>query len=56
MLRCVRKEGKVFFAYGSKVLVSSTPKYFIHGWKSKIILQSETQITSYFIQVITGVF
>jgi len=56
MLRCVRKEGKVFFAYGSKVLISSTPKHFIHGRKSKIILQSKTQITSYFIQVITGVF
>jgi hypothetical protein len=56
MLRCVRKEGKVFFAYGSKVLISSTPKHFIHGRKSKIILQSKTQITSYFIQVITEVF
>jgi hypothetical protein len=44
MLRCVRKEGKVFFAYGSKVLISSTPKHFIHGRKSKIILQSETQL------------
>jgi hypothetical protein len=44
MLRCVRKEGKVFFAYGSKVLISSTPKHFIHGQKSKIILQSETQL------------
>jgi hypothetical protein len=44
MFRCVRKEGKVFFAYGSKVLISSTPKHFIHGWKSKIILQSETQL------------
>jgi hypothetical protein len=43
MLHCVRKEGKVFFAYGSKVLISSTPKHFIHGWKSTIILQSETQ-------------
>jgi hypothetical protein len=41
MLRCVRKEGKVFFAYGSKVLISSTSKHFIHGRKSKIILQSE---------------
>ena len=56
MLRCVRKEGKVFFAYGSKVLISSTPKHFILGRKSKIILQSKTQITSYFIQVIAGVF
>jgi hypothetical protein len=30
MLRCVRKEGKVFFAFGSKILISSTPKHFIH--------------------------
>jgi hypothetical protein len=44
MLRCVRKEGKVFFAYGSKILISSTPKRFIHGRKSKIILQSEIQL------------
>jgi hypothetical protein len=44
MLRCVRKEGKVFFAYGSKVLISSTPKHFIHGRKSKIILQSKIQL------------
>jgi hypothetical protein len=29
MLRCVRKEGKVFFAFGSKILISSTPKHFI---------------------------
>jgi hypothetical protein len=56
MLRCVRKEGKVFFAYGLKVLISSTPKHFTHGRKSKIILQSETQVTSYFIQVFTEVF
>jgi hypothetical protein len=56
MLRYVHKEGKVFFAYGSKVLLSSTPKHFTHGRKSKIILQSKTQITSYFMQVITGVF
>jgi hypothetical protein len=34
MLRSVRKEGKVFFAYGSKVLISSTPKHFIHGRKN----------------------
>jgi hypothetical protein len=27
---CVRKEGKVFFAFGSKILISSTPKHFIH--------------------------
>ena len=44
MLRCVRKEGKVFFSFVSKVLISSTPKHFIHGRKSKIILQSETQL------------
>jgi hypothetical protein len=44
MLRGVRKEGKVFFAYGSKVLISSTPKHFIQGRKSKIILQSEIQL------------
>ena len=43
MLRCVRKEGKVFFAYGSKVLISSTPKHFIHGQKMKIILQGVKQ-------------
>jgi hypothetical protein len=30
MLRCERKEGKVFFAFGSKVLISSTPNHFIH--------------------------
>jgi hypothetical protein len=30
MLRCVRKEGKVFFAFGSKILISSIPKHFIH--------------------------
>jgi hypothetical protein len=24
------KEGKVFFAFGSKILISSTPKHFIH--------------------------
>jgi hypothetical protein len=30
MLRCVRKEGKVFFAFGSKMLISFTPKHFIH--------------------------
>jgi hypothetical protein len=30
MLRCVRKEGKVFFAFGSKMLTSSTTKHFIH--------------------------
>jgi hypothetical protein len=30
MLRCVRKEGKMFFAFGSKILISSIPKHFIH--------------------------
>jgi hypothetical protein len=30
MLLCVRKEGKVFFAFGSKILISPTPKHFIH--------------------------
>jgi hypothetical protein len=30
MLRYVRKEGKVFFAFGSKMLISFTPKHFIH--------------------------
>jgi hypothetical protein len=30
MLRCVRKEGKVFFAFGSKMLISFTPKHFAH--------------------------
>jgi hypothetical protein len=44
MLRCVRKEGKVFFSFVSKVVISSTPKHFIHGRKSKIILQSEIQL------------
>jgi hypothetical protein len=39
MLRYVRKEGKVFFAFGSKILISSTSKHFIHEWKGKNILQ-----------------
>jgi hypothetical protein len=30
MLRCIRKEGKVFFAFGSKLLISFTSKHFIH--------------------------
>jgi hypothetical protein len=30
MLRCVQKEGKVFFAFGSKMLISFTPKHFTH--------------------------
>jgi hypothetical protein len=29
----------VFFAFGSKIQVSSTSKQFIHGWKGKNILQ-----------------
>jgi hypothetical protein len=49
-----RREG--VFRLRLKNEISSTPKHFIHGWKSKIILQSKTQITSYFIQVIAGVF
>jgi hypothetical protein len=28
MLRCARKEGKVFFAFGSKKRISSTSKHF----------------------------
>jgi hypothetical protein len=39
MLRCVRKKGKVFFAFGSKIQVSTTSKHFIHRWKGKNILQ-----------------
>jgi hypothetical protein len=46
MLRCVRKEGKVFFAFGSKkILVSSTAKQFIHGRKGKNILQGMHKFT-----------
>jgi hypothetical protein len=45
MLRCVRKEGKVFFAFGSKILVSSTSKQFIHGRKGKNILQGMHKFT-----------
>jgi hypothetical protein len=36
MLRCVRKEGKVFFAFGSKELISSTPKHFYIDGKVKL--------------------
>jgi hypothetical protein len=49
-----RREGVFRLRLKNEIL--STPKHFIHGWKSKIILQSKTQITSYFIQVIIGVF
>jgi hypothetical protein len=38
VLRCERKEGKVFFAFGSKklqALVSSTVKQITHGEKVK---------------------
>jgi hypothetical protein len=31
MLRCVRKEGKVFFAFGSKGEVLSIAKQIVHG-------------------------
>jgi hypothetical protein len=31
MLRCVRKEGMVFFAFGSKREVPSTAKQIVHG-------------------------
>ena len=44
MLRCVRKEGKVFFAFGSKILISSTPKHFIHWRKGKTILQGMDKV------------
>jgi hypothetical protein len=30
MLHFIQKEGKVFFAFGSKMLISFTPKHFIH--------------------------
>jgi hypothetical protein len=30
MLHFVRKEGKVFFAFGSKMLISFTSKHFLH--------------------------
>jgi hypothetical protein len=33
MLRCERKEGKVFFAFGSKGEVSSTAKQNVQGIK-----------------------
>jgi hypothetical protein len=47
MLRCVRKEGKVFFAFGSKdTQISSTAKQYLHGWKGKIILQGMANMHS----------
>jgi hypothetical protein len=45
MLRCERKEGKVFFTFGSKIQVSSTSKQFIHGQKGKNILQGMDKFT-----------
>jgi hypothetical protein len=36
MLHCVRKEGKVFFAYDSKVLISSTPKHLYMDGKVRL--------------------
>jgi hypothetical protein len=45
MLRCVRKEGKASFAFGSKIQVSSTSKQFIHGRKGKNILQGMDKFT-----------
>jgi hypothetical protein len=30
MLHCVQKEGEMFFAFGSKMLVSFASKHFIH--------------------------
>jgi hypothetical protein len=46
MLRCVRKEGKVFFLPSAqKIQVSSTSKQFIHGWKGKNILQGMDKFT-----------
>jgi hypothetical protein len=44
MLRCVRKEGKLFFAFGSKMLVSFTPKHFIHLWEGMNILQATDKV------------
>jgi hypothetical protein len=45
MLRCVRKEGKVFSPSAQKIHVSSTSKQFIHGWKGKNILQGMDKFT-----------
>jgi hypothetical protein len=44
MLHYVRKEGKVFFAFGSKMLISFTPKHFKHWWKDKNILQGMDKV------------
>jgi hypothetical protein len=49
MIRCVRKEGKVFFAFSSKVQVSSTSKQFIHGGEAKNILQGMDKFTEQFL-------
>jgi hypothetical protein len=38
------KKGRCFSPMAQKVLISSTPKHFIHGRKSKIILQSKIQL------------
>jgi hypothetical protein len=45
MLRCVRKEVKVFLPSAQKILVSSTSKQFIHGRKGKNILQGMQKFT-----------
>ena len=46
MLRCVRKEGKVFFTFGSKKMqVSYTSKQFAHERKGKNILQGMDEFT-----------
>jgi hypothetical protein len=45
MLRCVRKEGKVFSPSAQKIQVLSTAKQFIHGWKGKNILQGMDKYT-----------
>jgi hypothetical protein len=45
MLRCVRKEGKVFFASSSKNTSFVHIKEFIHGWKGKNILQGMDKFT-----------
>jgi hypothetical protein len=44
MLHYVRKEGKVFFAFVSKMLILFTPKHFIHRWKGKNILQGMDKV------------
>jgi hypothetical protein len=45
MLRCVRKEGKVFSLSAQKIQISSTAKQSIHGWKGKDILQGMDKYT-----------